>query len=266
MYPPANYTDAILNFLLLLFFWSFLYGYLVFPYQYFPNPAVYEWRYDLLYSVENVALVLAGGVFTLRAQAPWKPIYLHLLGASTLYALSSTVANLAIDSGGYFNGKLYGLGLTASVCWFVWIPLRARQARGGATAMQSDRIQSSRGSVWAMLVVVMVSIPIIWELFQRNEKIGLGTLRLLVAIVAIICLASAAYIKEYLARRELDFDFGLANDRLRLAMAASASVGWDFEIKSGRNLMFGDLHTIFGIPTDTHVITSEEFFRLRASG
>jgi PAS domain S-box-containing protein len=111
-----------------------------------------------------------------------------------------------------------------------------------------------------MLVVVMVSIPIIWELFQRNEKIGLGTLRLMVAIAAIMCLASVAFIKEYLSRRELDFNFGLANDRLRLAMEASASVGWDFEIKTGRNVMFGDLHTIFGIPSDTHVMTSEEFF------
>ena len=111
-----------------------------------------------------------------------------------------------------------------------------------------------------MLVVVMVSIPVIWELFQRNEHMVCGTLRLLVAIVAIVCLASAAYIKEYLARRELDFDFALANDRLRLAMEASASVGWDFEIKSGRDVLFGDLQTIFGIPSDTYVITREDFF------
>ena len=93
-------------------------------------------RFDILYLLENLALVLGVGILTLRAQAPWKSIYLHLLGASTLYALSSTVANLAIDSGGYVNGKLYGLGLTASVCWFVWIPLRARQVKVEATAMR----------------------------------------------------------------------------------------------------------------------------------
>ena len=44
-------------------------------------------------------------------------------------------------------------------------------------------------------------------------------------------------------------------------MEASASVGWDFEIKSGRNVWFGDLQTIFGIPSDTYVTTREEFFR-----
>ena len=264
--PHQNVSDgklyrAILNSLLLLFFWSFLYGYIVFPYQYFPNAASYAQRFDILYLLENVALLLVVGVLTLRVQAPWRAIYLHLLGASTLYALSSTVANLAIDSGAYFNGKLYGLGLTSSVCWFVWIPLYARHVKAEETAVRPDRSQSSRGSAWAMLVVVMVSIPIIWELFQRNESISLGTLRLLVVIVAILCLASAAYIREYLARRELNFDFGLANDRLRLAMEASASVGWDFDVKSGRNVWLGDLQTIFGIPSDTYVSTREEFFR-----
>ena len=257
---------AILNTLLLLFFWGFLYGYIVFPYQYLflssATPSSYGVRFDILYLLENLALVLAVGILTLRVQAPWKSIYLHLFGASILYTLSSAVANLAIDSGGYVNGKLYGLGLTASVCWFVWVPLRAQQELGPeTTATRFDSGEGSRGSVWAVLVVVMVSIPIIWELFQRNENIGLRTLRLLVAIVAILCLASAAYIKEYLARRELDFHFGLANDRLRLAMEASASVGWDFEVKSGRHVWFGDLQTIFGIASDTYVTTGEDFTR-----
>ena len=261
--PHQNGSDrklyrAILNFLLLAFFWSFLYGYVVFPYHYFPNATGYAWRFDILYLLENFALVLVVGVLTLRAQAPWKSIYLHLLGASALYGLSATVANLAIDSGGYVNGKLYGLGLTASVCWFVWIPLRARQVKVEATAMRSDRSQSSRGLVWAMLAVVMVSIPIIWELFQRNENTGLRAFRLLVAVVAILCLASAAHIKDYLARRELDFDFGLANDRLLLTMEASASVGWEFELKSDRIFWFGDLQANFGIPP---VTSREEFIR-----
>ena len=125
-----------MNSLFLLFFWTFLYGYLVFPYQYFSNAADYGPRFDVLYLLENLALLLFVGVLTVRVQAPWKSIYRHLLGASALYALSSTVANLAIDSGGYVNGKLYGLGLTASVCWFVWIPLRARQIEAGAAAVR----------------------------------------------------------------------------------------------------------------------------------
>jgi PAS domain S-box-containing protein len=269
--PRRNVSDrkpyrAILNTLLLLFFWGFLYGYFIFPYQYLfsssATPSSYGVRFDILYLLENLALVLAVGILTLRVQPPWKSIYLHLFGASILYTLSSAVANLAIDSGGYVNGKVYGLGLTASVCWFVWVPVHAQRERGPeATATRFDSGESSRGSIWAMLVVVMISIPIVWELFQRNESSGLRTLRVLVAIAAIVCLASAAYIKEYLARRELDFYFGLANDRLRLAMEASASAGWDFDIKSGRDVWFGDLQTIFGIASDAYVTTREDFIR-----
>ncbi len=269
--PERNVFDrkpyrAILNTLLLLFFWGFLYGYFIFPYQYLFSssaaPSSYGVRFDIIYLLENLALVLAVGILTLRVEPPWKSIYLHLFGASILYTLSSAVANLAIDSGGYVNGKLYGLGLTASVCWFVWVPLRAQQELGPeATATRFDSGESSRGSIWAMLVVVMISVPIVWELFQRNESSGLRTLRVLVAIAAIVCLASAAYIKEYLARRELDFHFGLANDRLRLAMEAGASVGWDFDVKSRRNVWFGDLQTIFGIASDPYVTTREDFIR-----
>ena len=254
---------AILNSLVLLFVWIFLYGYIVFPYQYLfsgATPSSYAVRFDILYLLENVLLVLCAGILTLRAQGPWKSIYFHLLGAAGLYAFSSIVSNLAIDSGGYVNGKLYGLGLTASVCWFVWIPLCARQAAGAeATATRSAVSQDSQSSLWAMLVVVIISIPIVWELLQRNENTGLRTLRLLVAVATIVCLASVAYIKEYLARRELDSRVCLANDRLHLAMRAGTWVGWDLDVKSGRDLWFGDLQTIFGISDDRHTATVGEF-------
>ncbi len=256
---------AILNALFLLFFWSFLYGYIVFPYRYLPSSASspgYDLRFDILYLLENLALVLAAGVLTLRARTPWKSIYFHLLGASMLYALSSTVANLAIDSGGYVNGKLYGLGLTAAVCWFVWLPLRARQIPADELrATQPGTTHGSRASLWAMLAVVMISVPVVWEMFQRTENTAMKTLRLQLAITTIVCLASAAYVKEYLAKRELASHIGLSNDRLRLALESSKSVGWDWEIKSGQESSFGDLKTIYGISSDSYVAHVEDFHR-----
>jgi PAS domain S-box-containing protein len=53
----------------------------------------------------------------------------------------------------------------------------------------------------------------------------------------------------------------LANDRLYLAMGAGASVGWDSDVKSGRDVWFGDLQTIFGIPSATYAASVEEFLR-----
>ncbi len=254
---------VILDFLLLLFFWGFLYAYTVFPYQFFAaNASTYNLRFDTLYLIENWVLVLAVVILSLRVHAPWKAIYLHLLGASTLYALSSAFANLAIDSGGYVNGKLYGLGLTSAVCWFVWIPLRARQVAGTeAGEARSDQGSGSQASGWSMLVVVMISIPIVWELFHREEGAGLRTFRLLVAIAAIVSLSSAAYIKEYLAKSKLAHDLGLANDRLRLSLVAGKSVGWEYDIKTGRNVWSGDLQNMFGIESDRFFGRIEDFYR-----
>ena len=263
--PNRKQYRTILNVLLVTFFWTFVYGYAVFPYQFLFSSAApfsYARRFDLLYLLENLALVSTVGVLALRVKAPWKSVYLHLLAASTLYTLSSTVANLSIDSGGYLNGKLYGLGLTASVCWFVWVPLCAQQLPGPEMkATEFDGSQGSRASVWAMLVVVMISIPIIWELLQRDENAGLRTVRVVFAVAMIICLATAAYIKEYLAKRELASHFGLASDRLRMAMESGKSVGWEWDVKSGRETWFGDLVTVLGVPSNTYTGCVEDFRR-----
>lgn len=135
-YDQKSYR-ATLNFLFLLVFWVFLYAFLLFPYQFlFSNPAIYDPRFTLLYAVENSALVLILCLVIRRAQPPWRSIYFHLLGASALYALSSTLANMAIDLGKAYNGSLYSLAQNAAVCWFLWVPLHARQLVPGPTSTE----------------------------------------------------------------------------------------------------------------------------------
>jgi len=248
-------NTAVANVLFVTLFWIFIYGYAVFPYQYLLSSGTafsYAVRFDILYLLENLAVILTVGVLAFRVKAPWKSVYFHLLAASTLYTLSSTFANLAIDSGGYVNGKLYGLGLTASVCWFLWIPLGARQVpspRVKATPFDSSR--SSQASVWAMLVVVMVSVPIVWELFQRNENSGPRTLRVVFAIVMIVCLAGAAYIKEHLAKRELASQAQAAlqesEERLRMAVQAGRMFAYSWDAASDTIERSGESAKILGI-------------------
>jgi PAS domain S-box-containing protein len=259
---PQKLYRVISNFLLLLFFWGFLYVYAIFPYQYlFSNPTTYALRFDILYLVENLVLIAVVGILSLRVQYPWKAIYLHLLGASALYALSSAVANTAIDSGGYVYGKMYGLGLTASACWFVWAPIRARLVT--KAEMKAGRLTGpgSRLPAWAMLVVVMISVPLVWELFQKDETAGMRRFRLIVAAAAIICLATVAFAREHFAKSELIAQLSLANDRLHLALEASKTMGWEWNLKTGRLSWFGDLQNVFGIPSDSFVGQREDLYR-----
>jgi hypothetical protein len=148
MRPHLDRTDqkayrASLTFLFLLVAWVFLYAYVLFPYQnIFANPAIYNPRFTALYAVENLALVLILCFVARRAQGRWKSIYYHLLGASTLYAVSSTLANMAIDLASRYNGSIYSLAQNAAVCWSLWVPLYARQltlARTSAEELDARR-------------------------------------------------------------------------------------------------------------------------------
>ncbi len=62
-------------------------------------------------------------------------------------------------------------------------------------------------------------------------------------------------------RRRAERELAIANERLRLAMKSGKLMGWDWEIKSGRNSWFGDLQSIFGIPSETYVGSIEDFYR-----
>src|SRR5262249_12268416 len=63
------------------------------------------------------------------------------------------------------------------------------------------------------------------------------------------------------AGRKLSSDVLLANDRLRLAMESGKTVAWDWDVATGRDLWFGDLRTMFGIPAETYEGRVEDFPR-----
>ena len=62
-------------------------------------------------------------------------------------------------------------------------------------------------------------------------------------------------------RKLAENELALANDRLRLALESGKSVGWDRDVKSGRDILFGDLPGIFGIPSETLIGRVGDFHR-----
>jgi PAS domain S-box-containing protein len=70
-----------------------------------------------------------------------------------------------------------------------------------------------------------------------------------------------AFVEEITARRLADQELARTNERLRLALEAGKTVGWEWDIKSGRDRWCGDLRAMFGIPSDTFVGKTEDFYR-----
>jgi signal transduction histidine kinase len=98
-----------------------------------------------------------------------------------------------------------------------------------------------------------------------NPIVGFGNLRqrrphkgwISLIVVEMLLIFGLAW--QRARRRRVETDLATTNERLRLTVEAGKSVGWDWDIKSGRDHWFGDLQTVFGIPSDTYSGLVEEF-------
>ncbi len=235
-----------LNFLVLLFLWVFIYAYFLFPYEYGPQAGATILHYEGFYFAENLLLLILLGLLSLRSQYPWKSIYGHLFGASALYALGSMAANLAWAAGNLYGG-LIGLPFTACIGWFVWIGLRGgRIAPQLAQTVQLDTADTKYSSILANLAVVAIPVVGVWEIFRTDELHKAHEIRLLLVLVAVVLLAVASFVHDYLTNREFSSDVAVAHSRLRLALESGRAVGWEWDVSTGEGLWFGDLQNMFG--------------------
>ena len=102
--------------------------------------------------------------------------------------------------------------------------------------------------------VLLYRQPTAWELYN-GYIIGSISLILVEALLIFGLLWQRA------RRRKAEAELAIAYERLRLALTAGKSVGWDWDIRSGQDRWFGDLQTMFGIRSNTHSERIEEFRR-----
>jgi len=93
-----------------------------------------------------------------------------------------------------------------------------------------------------------------WEQYKRYVIAGI---LLLTAQVLIIF----GLLWQKVKRKRVEAALASSNERLRMAMESGKSVGWDWDIRTGRDLWFGDLRTMFGISSDTFTGEASDFYR-----
>jgi PAS domain S-box-containing protein len=70
-----------------------------------------------------------------------------------------------------------------------------------------------------------------------------------------------AFVENITERKLAEQELSRTNERFRLAVEAGKSVGWEWDLKTGRDSWFGDLQSMFGISSDTFVGRPEDFYR-----
>ena len=93
-----------------------------------------------------------------------------------------------------------------------------------------------------------------WELYWRYIIGGIVLLLLQTLLIF-------ALVRQRAKRRTTESELKLSNDRLRQAVEVGKCVGWDWDVKTGNDRWFGDLHTMFGMQSDTHYGHIDDFRR-----
>jgi signal transduction histidine kinase len=257
--PRQGGYRATLNFLLLLFFWVFAFALLLVQQLLTAGDTPSYLRVDALYAGENFFFLSVLCVLIPRAQPAWRLIYWYLLGAATLYVLTSLAANLTFVFRGY-RPNWADLAFTTSACWFVWIALQGRKlAVHLEQSVQADTADSKYTPLLGMLSVMAIPTIGLWELFRTDEPYRTHELRLFIVLVAVLVLSFVEFFKEYLANRELFSEAGLANERLLLALRAGRMYAFEWDTTTDVILRSGDYADIFKWADDPRHDSSRGF-------
>lgn len=95
--------------------------------------------------------------------------------------------------------------------------------------------------------IVLNREPTMWEIYKWYIVSALS-LVILQTIMILGLLVQRRRRKA--AEKELDITY----ERLRLSVEAGRSVAWDFDVKTGQNYWFGDLQTMFAIPSQSYFV------------
>ena len=102
--------------------------------------------------------------------------------------------------------------------------------------------------------IVLNRQPTVWESYKDYLIAG-------ISLILLEALLISGLLWQRARRRKMESELAISNDRLRMTVEVGGSVGWDWDLKSGRDRRFGDLQTIFGITSDTYSSDVEDFRR-----
>lgn len=208
--PQAQQNDhearlGRLDFVLLLTWWVYLYLFDVIPWQYaHTDELAYSRSLNALYLTEKLVFLVGLVIVWHRSKGGWKSIYAHWFGASVVYALSSYVANWAIQRNVYYTGSLYDLPVAASMGWISVIGVLGQDLRPKQEPAQQA---PGRHGVWVarMGMFVILSLPLFaaWSVFDVSAPLRVRNFRLVTTLVTMMLMGGIVFLRQHLLDREL---------------------------------------------------------------
>jgi signal transduction histidine kinase len=195
---------SVLNFLMLLGWWVFLYSFVVFPHQYVTlDVRSYNIYYDLLYLVEHVWLLAALGLAAWTSSGGWRRLYLQLFAAASVYSIGSQFLDRAATNGTYYSGSLYDVPLVASLAWMAAAVISVREWELTSTTFDFNRRWRKFVPQAATLAILSLPVLGVWALlFDKSEELS-KVFRIFAVLAAMLLLGAFVFLRQYFQDQDL---------------------------------------------------------------
>lgn len=194
---------GVLDFLLLMLWWLYLYVSFVVCWQYIsPNEGAYNRNFDLLSLAESILITCVLLAFWRGSSGRWRTFYACLCGAFAFNGVWFYMLNRALEKEVYFTGSWYDVPYSGSFALFTAVAMLGP----GLSPAPETAADESYGSWMANLAMVAVlSLPIIalYALLDGNLAHRVADFRVLVTLVTMFLMALLLFIQHRRLNREL---------------------------------------------------------------
>jgi len=186
------------DFVLLLTWWTYLYLFIVIPWQYVsPDERLYGTSFDVLYFAEHFALLVATAIVWRASSGRWRVVYAGLFAAGSLYAVSSVAASIAIDFDAYYTGSAFDIPLLVAMGMFLQVTWLSRDTISSVETKKEGEQQLT----WipALANAAAFSLPLFaaWTVHFSKAPQAVRNFQLSLTLAAIVVIGALRSVKQY---------------------------------------------------------------------
>lgn len=194
----------VLNFVMLLGWWIFLYAFIVFPHQsVILDVRLYNIYYDRLYGLENALLVVLLIIAASTSSGGWRRLYLHYLGALGLYAVNSQLLDRAAADKTYYSGSLYDVPLVATICWLAAASLSANHWKYESANFDLGPLRKKLVARMAMSTILSLPVLGVWTVVFDDSPSRTREFRVFAVLAAMLLLGAFVFLRQFLQDQAL---------------------------------------------------------------
>jgi diguanylate cyclase (GGDEF)-like protein len=198
---------GILDFLLLLLWWLYVYVSFVVCWQYVsPSEDAYNRNFDGLAGTETVVFAVILGIFWLQTTGRWKRFYSLFFGAVAFNGVAFYALNRALENNTYFTGSWYDIPYCGSFAVFTAVACLGEKLVPAPEAVDKDKNEDSY-DIWmanlAMMAVLSLPVIAFYALIDSALPHPASRFRVLVTLATMFLMAFLLFIQHRRLNREL---------------------------------------------------------------